>query len=111
MNLLLPVCRWLWVEAGSQLELEDSLGIGGFGYPAMAAVNARKMKYALLKGSFSFEGIDSFLKELAFGRGSTLPVKGTQLPKIIDTEPWDGQDGKLEIEEEEEDEDVFKDEL
>ena len=28
-----------------------------------------------------------------YGRGSTAPVKGAQLPKITPTEPWDGQDG------------------
>uniref|UniRef100_A0A674P558 Protein disulfide-isomerase A6 n=1 Tax=Takifugu rubripes TaxID=31033 RepID=A0A674P558_TAKRU len=53
---------WLWAEAGAQLELEASLGIGGFGYPAMAAINTRKMKYALLKGSFSETGIHDFLR-------------------------------------------------
>jgi hypothetical protein len=25
--------RWLWAEAGAQQALEDSLEIGGFGYP------------------------------------------------------------------------------
>lgn len=54
--------RWLWTEAGAQSDLESSLGIGGFGYPAMAAVNARKMKFALLKGSFSEQGINEFLR-------------------------------------------------
>lgn len=54
--------RWLWTEAGAQSELENALGIGGFGYPAMAAINARKMKFALLKGSFSEQGINEFLR-------------------------------------------------
>lgn len=54
--------RWLWTEAGAQSDLESSLGIGGFGYPAMAAINARKMKFALLKGSFSEQGINEFLR-------------------------------------------------
>ncbi|ROI33900.1 Protein disulfide-isomerase A6 [Anabarilius grahami] len=53
---------WLWTEAGAQMELEASLGIGGFGYPAMAAINARKMKFALLKGSFGESGIHEFLR-------------------------------------------------
>uniref|UniRef100_A0A8C9LB99 Protein disulfide-isomerase A6 n=1 Tax=Pavo cristatus TaxID=9049 RepID=A0A8C9LB99_PAVCR len=58
---------WLWTEAGAQSDLESSLGIGGFGYPAMAAINARKMKFALLKGSFSEQGINEFLRrELCF---------------------------------------------
>lgn len=54
--------RWLWTEAGAQAELETALGIGGFGYPAMAAINSRKMKFALLKGSFSEQGINEFLR-------------------------------------------------
>ncbi|MEE6512456.1 hypothetical protein FKM82_019459 [Ascaphus truei] len=86
---------WLWTEAGAQSDLETSLGIGGFGYPAMAAINARKMKFALLKGSFSEQGINEFLRELSFGRGSTSPVGGGAIPKINTVEPWDGKDGEL----------------
>ncbi|XP_013413636.1 protein disulfide-isomerase A6 homolog isoform X2 [Lingula anatina] len=91
---------WVWAEAMQQPELEDSLGIGGFGYPAMAAMNARKMKYAILRGAFSKDGINSFLRELSVGRGSTSPVKNAQLPPIKKVDPWDGKDGKLEVEEE-----------
>ncbi|XP_072263634.1 protein disulfide-isomerase A6 [Pyxicephalus adspersus] len=90
---------WLWAEAGTQQDLENALGIGGFGYPAMAAVNSRKMKFALLKGSFSEQGINEFLRELSFGRGSTSPVGGGALPKINKVEPWDGKDGELPVEE------------
>ncbi|XP_013916574.1 PREDICTED: protein disulfide-isomerase A6-like [Thamnophis sirtalis] len=90
---------WLWTEAGAQFDLENSLGIGGFGYPAMAAVNARKMKFALLKGSFSEQGINEFLRELSVGRGSTAPVGGGAFAKINTVEPWDGKDGELPAEE------------
>ncbi|XP_032998990.1 protein disulfide-isomerase A6 [Lacerta agilis] len=90
---------WLWTEAGAQSDLENSFGIGGFGYPAMAAVNARKMKFALLKGSFSEQGINEFLRELSVGRGSTAPVGGGAFPKVNTVEPWDGKDGELPIEE------------
>lgn len=61
-NEPLALLRWLWTEAGAQMELEASLGIGGFGYPAMAAINTRKMKFALLRGSFSQTGIHEFLR-------------------------------------------------
>ncbi|XP_036449798.1 protein disulfide-isomerase A6-like [Colossoma macropomum] len=90
---------WLWTEAGAQMELESSLGIGGFGYPAMAAINARKMKFSLLKGSFSDTGIHEFLRDLSVGRGSTSPVGGGALPKIHTVEAWDGKDGQLPEEE------------
>lgn len=91
---------WLWAEGGVQLELESALGIGGFGYPAMAAINARKMKYALLKGSFSETGIHEFLRDLSMGRGSTSTVGDGAWPKITAVAPWDGKDGELPAEEE-----------
>uniref|UniRef100_A0A8C4ZX28 Protein disulfide-isomerase A6 n=1 Tax=Gadus morhua TaxID=8049 RepID=A0A8C4ZX28_GADMO len=91
---------WLWTEGGAQMELENALGIGGFGYPAMAAINARKMKYALLKGSFSDSGIHEFLRDLSMGRGSTSTVGEGAWPKITTVAPWDGKDGELPAEEE-----------
>lgn len=86
---------YLWAEAVQQPELEDALGLGGFGYPAMAALNIRKMKYTWLKGSFGFDGINEFLRELSYGRGSSVPVKGAKLPTIHKIDSWDGQDGVL----------------
>ncbi|KAM9839938.1 protein disulfide-isomerase A6 isoform 2-T2 [Aulostomus maculatus] len=108
---------WLWTEAGAQMDLESSLGIGGFGYPAMAAINARKMKFALLKGSFSDTGIHEFLRELSVGRGSPTTLGGGAMPKIHTAEPWDGKDGQLPVEEDYDlsdvdlDDDFDKDEL
>lgn len=58
---------WIWIEAGAQSDLENALDIGGFGYPAMAVVNTKKMKYSILRGSFSETGINEFLRlELFF---------------------------------------------
>lgn len=54
--------RWLWAEAGKQPELESTLEIGGFGYPALAVLNVKKMKYSILRGSFSEDGIKEFLR-------------------------------------------------
>lgn len=53
---------WVWSEAGTQPDLETALDIGGFGYPAMAVINAKKMKYSILRGSFSNDGIYEFLR-------------------------------------------------
>lgn len=90
---------WIWAEAGAQANLEDALGMGGFGYPAMAAVNARKMKYATLRGPFDSTGVDEFLRTVSVGRGSTSPIKGAELPTIEESAPWDGKDGELPVEE------------
>lgn len=84
---------WVWSEAGAQPDLEQALEIGGFGYPAMAVINAKKMKYSILRGSFSSDGINEFLRDLSYGRGSTGPVKGSSLPSVVATEAWDGKDG------------------
>ncbi|KAL9963087.1 hypothetical protein ACROYT_G032258 [Oculina patagonica] len=90
---------WVWAEAGAQAKLEDALGMGGFGYPAMVAVNFRKKKFASLRGPFDSTGIDEFLRTVSVGRGSTAPIKGEAVPSIEVTEPWDGKDGELPIEE------------
>lgn len=90
---------WLWTEAVKQPELENALGIGGFGYPAMAAVNSRKGKYIVLRGSFSETGIHEFLRDLSMGRGSTSSIPNGKLPSVVKTEPWDGKDGELIVEE------------
>lgn len=84
---------WLWAEALTQSGVEEALDIGGFGYPAMAAVSLKKMKFSILRGSFSKDGINEFLRDLSYGKGNTAPVKGAQLPKINTRDPWDGKDG------------------
>ncbi|XP_071440699.1 protein disulfide-isomerase A6 homolog [Hetaerina americana] len=108
---------WVWAEATAQPEVEEMLEMGGFGYPALAVMNAKKMKYSILRGSFSYEGINEFLRDLSFGRGSTAPVKGASLPKVRIIEPWDGKDGELPLEDDIDlsdvdlDDDLSKDEL
>ncbi|KAJ1531916.1 hypothetical protein ONE63_000558 [Megalurothrips usitatus] len=102
---------WVWSEAGAQSDLEGALDIGGFGYPAMAVVNTKKMKYSILKGSFSSDGIKEFLRDLSFGRGSTAPVRGASLPKINSVDAWDGKDGELPAEDDIDLSDVELDDL
>ncbi len=86
---------YLWIEAMAQPEVEEALEIGGFGYPAMAVLNVRKMKYSILRGSFSYDGINSFLRDLMYGKGSSSPIKAAKLPNILKTEQWDGKDGEV----------------
>lgn len=42
----------MWVAAGKQPDLEKRVGVGGYGYPAMVALNAKKGAYAPLKSGF-----------------------------------------------------------
>ena len=102
---------WVWSEGAAQLDLESALDVGGFGYPALAVVSAKKMKYSLLTGSFGHDGIHEFLRDLSYGKGRTNPVRGAKLPKITKTDPWDGKDGELPVEEDIDLSDVELDDL
>ena len=75
---------WLWSEGAQQTKLEESLDVGGFGYPALAVVSAKKMKYSTLTGSFGFDGINKFLWDLSYRKGRASLVKGAKIPKIYD---------------------------
>lgn len=75
--------------------------MGGFGYPAMVVLSHKKMKYSTLTGSFSYDGLNEFLRDLSYGKGRTTPVRGASLPKLATIDAWDGKDGQLPVEEEE----------
>lgn len=36
---------------------------------------------------------------MSYGKGNTAPVKGSVLPKVVASDPWDGKDGELPPEE------------
>ncbi|KAL5493511.1 hypothetical protein EMCRGX_G014702 [Ephydatia muelleri] len=100
---------WVWSEARTNPGLESSVGVGGFGYPALATLNSRRKVYSILTGPFSNDGIPEYVRELVGGRGKTIPMK-KDLPAVVPTEPWDGKDGQLPVEEDY-DLDEDKDEL
>lgn len=84
---------FVWAAAGKQPNLEKKLGVGGYGYPAMVALNAKKGAYAPLKSAFELDHIVEFVKEAGRGGKGNLPLEGT--PVIASTEPWDGKDGQI----------------
>lgn len=61
----------------------------------MTALNFRKNKYAVLKGSFGKDGIHEFLRDLSYGKGRTSSLRGDGFPKVQKTDKWDGKDGAL----------------
>jgi len=84
----------------AQPDLENAVEVGGFGYPALVVVSQKKMKYTTLTGSFSYDGINEFLRDLSYGKsGRTNPIKGAKMPKIAQVDAWDGKDGELPEEE------------
>jgi len=90
---------WLWSEAMAQPDLEAAVDVGGFGYPAMVVVSQKKMKYSILTGSFGYDGINEFLRDLSYGKGRTNPIRGAKIPKVSKVDAWDGKDGELPEEE------------
>ncbi|KAI3381784.1 hypothetical protein SNEBB_002037 [Seison nebaliae] len=100
---------YMWTEGAHNEELEKSFEIGGFGYPAVAAVNLRKGKFVLMKGSFSENGLNEFFRELSMGRGSSMNIVSGKLPQIPEQVLWDGKDGEMPIVEDLDLSDVFDD--
>uniref|UniRef100_A0A0E0M1W9 protein disulfide-isomerase n=1 Tax=Oryza punctata TaxID=4537 RepID=A0A0E0M1W9_ORYPU len=90
--------NFVWTAAGKQADLEKQVGVGGYGYPAMVALNVKKGAYAPLRSAFQLDEIIEFVKEAGRGGKGNLPLDGT--PTIVQSEPWDGKDGEV-IEEDE----------
>ncbi|CAN1783941.1 Protein disulfide isomerase-like 2-3 [Linum perenne] len=89
---------YVWVAAGKQPNLEIAVGVGGYGYPALVALNLKKAVYAPLKSAYELQHITEFVKEAGRGGKGNLPIQA--MPEIVKTEPWDGKDGEI-IEEDE----------
>ncbi|KAJ9686572.1 hypothetical protein PVL29_015449 [Vitis rotundifolia] len=89
---------YVWAAAGKQADLEKQVGVGGYGYPALVALNVKKGAYAPLKSAFELDQIIGFVKEAGHGGKGILPLASS--PVVVKTEPWDGKDGEI-IEEDE----------
>ena len=50
-------CSYVWAAAGKQPELEKTVGVGGYGYPALVALNVKKAAYAPLRSAFESDQI------------------------------------------------------
>jgi hypothetical protein len=50
-------CSFVWTAAGKQANLENQVGVGGYGYPAMVALNVKKGAYTPLRSAFQRDEI------------------------------------------------------
>ena len=89
---------WVWVEASKQAALEKAYSV--VAYPALVAVNAKKMRFATMRGQFSEKGINEFVGKLVVGKG-TIKMDSDELPAFLDGDAWDGSDYVPEVFEEE----------
>jgi len=85
---------FVWVEAGKQEKLANAVDVGGAGYPAVAVVNAKKLRFAKHILSFTDEAVDGFMKDVLSGKVKTIKFPG-EFPTIETTQAWDGKDGVL----------------
>lgn len=102
---------WFWSEGGSQSKLEESVGVGGYGYPAFIALNPSKKKYASLKAGFEREHIIEFLESVRSGRETVVDVVQGTIGSVITKDPWDGSDQEMIEEEEFSLDDIMNEEL
>ncbi|CAM8951745.1 unnamed protein product [Rhodiola kirilowii] len=77
---------YVWAAAGKQPDLEKHVGVGGYGYPALVAMNLKKGAYAPLRSAFELDPIM---------RKGQSPTREAILRLRRAAEPWDGQDGQI----------------
>ncbi len=85
---------WFWAQGGKQPALEESLGVGGYGYPALIALNPAKRKFSALRGGFAAAPVREFLDAVRTGRERVEDVRGGALGALAERTPWDGGDGE-----------------
>jgi len=83
---------FMWLQGGDQFEIEEMLSLQ-FGFPAVIAINLKKEKYGVHRGTLDKEGLAGFLKAMMIGKVPLHPLPKS-LPKFTKSEPWDGKDGK-----------------
>jgi len=87
---------FLWASAMAQPALEKDLGVGGFGYPALVVMNAKKQRLGQMVFAFTEEDINKYLERLLGGRETTVPLPAGLAGKVKQTTPWDGKDHAVE---------------
>jgi len=89
---------FMWLQGGDQFEIEEMLSLQ-FGFPAVIAINLKKEKYGVHRGTLDKESLAGFLKAMMIGKVPLHPLP-KNLPKFAKSEPWDGKDGKPPAEDE-----------
>ncbi|CAB3403471.1 unnamed protein product [Caenorhabditis bovis] len=90
---------WVWMEGGTQNDVELAFGVGGFGYPAMSVLSPKKMKFVTFRGSFSKESIVEFLEGIGYGKSRVESISPKALNddgflKVGTIAAWNGKDAE-----------------
>jgi len=87
---------FMWLQGGDQFEAEEKMSLQ-FGFPAVVAVNIKKERFGVHRGTFDKAALTQFLSQMMIGRVPLNPIpKGLKWSK---SDPWDGKDGQVPVEE------------
>lgn len=89
---------FMWTQGGDQFDIEEKMALQ-FGFPAVIAINLKKERYGVHRGTFDDESVGGFIKQLMIGRVPLHPIPAG-MPKWPKSKPWDGKDGEAPPEEE-----------
>ncbi|MCO5609887.1 hypothetical protein L7F22_064120 [Adiantum nelumboides] len=84
---------YVWAAAGKQPALEQAVGVGGYGYPALVALNVKKNVFAPMRSAFGLDPIIEYVKDAGRGGKGNLPIQS--LPALEQTPAWDGKDAEV----------------
>lgn len=88
---------FMWLQGGDQFDVEEKLSLQ-FGFPAVVAINIKKERYGVHRGTYDKDSLSSFLGSMMIGRVPLQPIpKGLKWSK---SDAWDGKDGQAPVEEE-----------
>lgn len=88
---------FMWLQGGDQFDVEEKMSLQ-FGFPAVVAINVKKERYGVHRGTYDKDALSSFLSSMMVGRVPLQPIpKGLKFAK---SDPWDGKDGQAPVEEE-----------
>ncbi|DBA00750.1 TPA: hypothetical protein N0F65_001221 [Lagenidium giganteum] len=96
--------KFAWMQGGDQPDLENRFELT-FGYPSLLAINLDRQRYVVQRGAFTSDAIASFLETVLHGQEATLGFD--EFPKMVTVDPWDGEDAKLDLAEEDDDDDIM----
>lgn len=92
------IWNWGWSEEGAQKDLEKSFNLTVFGYPALAAVNAKQKSFSMLRDFFNKTKIEEFLTDVALKRVDFDSFQNGLLPDVVEVESWNEKDNEKEME-------------
>merc|ERR1712193_454579 len=64
---------FMWLQGGDQFEVEEKMSLQ-FGFPAVVAVNVKKERFGVHRGTFNKDALSQFLGSMMIGRVPLQPL-------------------------------------